>query len=142
MYTGSEETPEPNDDKTILTVTNADTGAIFRDAMNSHDFIGGFTFGEILKTLSPNEIMDAYDKWKLASKFSVGDQVAVPDPPSYKKYKLGYVTRVKDGVINIIFADGRQAICTANEVTKTGKCVKNIPDLLTFLRALSTDTPL
>ena len=120
--------------KEVYNMNYNDRLDMFRKAMNSHDFIGGYTFNDIVVTLSPVEIIYAYNEWKESPKFSVGDQVIIEQPPNYK---LGYVTRIRDGILTVIFADGIHHIFTVDEVRKTGKNVKKIPELLTYLGSLT-----
>lgn len=59
IHLRSEEPPEPNDDKTILTVTNANTGAIFM-AFTAH--ILYFTVCECESESEAESLFTYYDK--------------------------------------------------------------------------------
>lgn len=53
----------------IINMNHGERQNMFRTAMDRHNFIGGFTFDEILNTLSPAEIIDAYNEWKEPDKY-------------------------------------------------------------------------
>ena len=97
------------------------------NAENFNECYHGKSAEEVLKDMSYEEAKIRYDAWKQEkeSQIKVGDEVE-----HESLHNIGFVTRVEESGINVVWNCGRTGFCGTDEVKKTGKYFGAIVDIL------------